>query len=221
MTPETINIATHVGAGVCGLTAGLVPLFSRKGGARHRLGGKWFVAFACVSLATAVIGDVFFSPQLWLYAVTCAFAYDLIAGLRALQIKRTGPQALDNLLALAALGAAAALMLRADMKSTSGIIVVSTAGFLAAMALYDLTRPFWRNLWLARVRPVDHGVKMTAAYFAMLSAGAGNLLRGLQPFSQIAPSVLGTAVMLGFIAYYLARPGRIVIAPVVDQVAAE
>jgi hypothetical protein len=80
------------------------------------------------------------------------------------------------------------------------------------MGFYDLSRPFWRNLWIARIRPIDHGVKMTAAYFAMMSAGAGNLLRAFQPFSQIAPSIIGTAVMIGFVAYYLARPQRIAIA---------
>ena len=37
---------------------------------------------------------------------------------------------------------------------------------------------------------------MTGVYFAMMSAGAGNLLRGFQPWSQIVPSTLGMAVML-------------------------
>jgi hypothetical protein len=202
--PQSFNIGLHVIAGVMGLSVGVVPLFSRKGSALHRKGGKWFLGFACIGLATAIIGDIFFQPALWLYAVTCAFAYDLIAGLRALKIRCTGPRLIDNLLAFGAL-AVAAVLLRAGLGQKGGLIVVSTSSYLAAMAVYDLSRPLWRSLWKARVWPVDHGIKMTAAYFAMASAGAGNLLRGLQPFSQLAPSAIGAIIMITFAIWYLAR----------------
>ena len=56
------------------------------------------------------------------------------------------------------------------------MIGYSTAGYVGTIAVYDLTRSFWSRTWLLYARPLDHGLKMTGCYFAMLSAGAGNLL---------------------------------------------
>lgn len=214
MTFHSVNIVLHIAGGVFGIGAGLVPLLSTKGGPLHRRIGHWFVAFACLILASAVIGDLFFRPAVWLYAVTFAFAYELSAGLRSLRIRKSGPQLLDNVLAIAAIAAAAWIVHRANVEhAASNIIVHSTAGFLAALALYDLSRPLWVRIWVARVWPVDHGVKMTAAWFAMLSAGAGNILRGFQPASQLAPSIAGSIVIVWFIVFYLAKPAHIALKP--------
>jgi hypothetical protein len=63
------------------------------------------------------------------------------------------------------------------------------------VVIYDVSRHAWPQLWLRRIRPLDHGLKMTGFYFAMASAGAGNLLRGWQPWSQVLPSAIGVTVM--------------------------
>lgn len=94
-------------------------------------------------------------------------------------------------------------------KSWTPAIGYSTLGFVCAVALYDLSRHFWRNAWLKHARSLDHGLKMTGAYFAMMSAGVGNVLRDLQPWSQVGPSMLGIFVMIGFtIAYFSRRPSN-------------
>ncbi len=85
----------------------------------------------------------------------------------------------------------------------------ATVGFLALVALYDLSRPLWLKVWRARVRPLDHGVKMIGFYFAMMSAGLGNLLAQWQPLSQLLPSVLGLIFMVGFGVYYSQKPPRV------------
>lgn len=85
------------------------------------------------------------------------------------------------------------------------MIGYSTAAFVACIALYDLSRQFWAAYWLRYVRPLDHGLKMTGCYFAMLSSGAGNLLKHLQPWSQVLPSSLGILVMAILLASHLSR----------------
>lgn len=60
---------------------------------------------------------------------------------------------------------------------------------------------------LARARPLDHGLKMTGAYFAL--ASAGNLFRDLQPWSQVGPSILGFAVRIALALAYLSRNGLV------------
>jgi hypothetical protein len=47
--------------------------------------------------------------------------------------------------------------------------------------------------------------------FAMLSSGAGNLLRHAQPWSQIVPSSLGIMVMAILLASYLGKRMRVVV----------
>jgi hypothetical protein len=46
---------------------------------------------------------------------------------------------------------------------------------------------------------------MTGCYFAMLSSGAGNLLKHLQPWSQVIPSSLGVMVMVVLLSRYLTK----------------
>lgn len=59
---------------------------------------------------------------------------------------------------------------------------------------------------LKHSRPLDHGLKMTGAYFAMMSAGVGNIFRDLQPWSQVGPSAFGAIVMIMFAIAFFSRP---------------
>jgi len=210
MQANNINIAVHVGTGVLGLAIGLVPILSVKGSRIHRRAGKLFVALAGVAIGTAVLADLLLPQPLALIAATLSASYQFLAGLRALHLRHRGPGILDAALACAALIGSVWLLLALSSgrasASWSPAIGYAIAGYLGAVALYDLSRPLWANYWLARIRPLDHGLKMTGCYFAMFSAGAGNSLRAWQPWSQIVPSSLGGLVLIVLVIVYLRRP---------------
>ncbi|MES2152576.1 MAG: hypothetical protein V4508_22590 [Pseudomonadota bacterium] len=199
ITVQFLNLAAHIAAGTAGLLAGLLPLMSAKGGQRHRRWGRVFVAFAAPVMATAALSVwLGHNRGALLAALTLSASYQLVGGLRALRHQRL--DAWDGTLAIAALALAAWLW--ADPASRSGhlppYLARSALGFVMLLALYDLSRFGWQDAWRRSVRPFDHGLKMTGVFFAMLSAGAGNALPMLQPWSILVPNLLGVAVMLVF-----------------------
>jgi hypothetical protein len=195
-----LNIGTHVVFGSLGLLVGLVPLFSAKGGDAHRRWGRIFAGLAGMTLLTALVGNIVFDPPAPLIAATLTAGYLYASGLRALMLRSRGPGLPDALFTLAVLLLAVWLWPRLAQGSASWtpMIGYSTIGYIGMVALYDLSRQFWAGLWLRRIRPIDHGFKMIGAYFAMMSAGFGNVLRDAQPYSQVGPSVVGTVLMLVF-----------------------
>jgi hypothetical protein len=201
-----LNIAAHIAMGIVGLLVGLIPLCSRKGSTWHRRAGRVFVYLAGAVLVTAVIADLIFPVPTTLIAVTLSAGYQYVSSLRALRL-RAPPGLGDTALAVLALVACVffAVSMGKGNASFTPAIGYSTIGYVAMIAVYDLSRGFWGRLWLARMRPLDHGLKMTGVYFAMLSAGAGNLLRDLQPWSQILPSVIGTVVLVVLAVRYAGR----------------
>jgi hypothetical protein len=201
MQLHTISIAVHIGAGALGLAVGLIPLVVKKGGAVHRRWGSYFVAIAAVNLLTATVGAIFFDAPTPLIAATMSATYQYLSSLRALALKDRGPGLVDALLAIAGLGIGGALLayLGKGTASWTPIIGYSTIGFAMTIALYDLSRLLWRDWWLAKARMLDHGLKMTGAYFAMMSAGFGNVFRDWQPFSQFGPSILALVLAVVFV----------------------
>jgi uncharacterized membrane protein YjfL (UPF0719 family) len=207
---HSLNIALHIGAGVLALVFGLIPLLSRKGGHLHRLTGWLFVMAGFAVLACAVIGVTFYPQPGALVMATLSAGYQYVSGLRALPRFRQMPGWLDAGLALAALVACGVLLTRMTSGSASWPPAVgyATLGFLLLIVLYDLSRFLWRQAW-QRIRALDHGLKMTGAYFAFASAGLGNLLRGGQPWSQILPSVIGLIVMLLLLTCHIRDKGGV------------
>jgi hypothetical protein len=211
---DSPNVIAHVGAGALGLLIGLVPLFAIKGGRSHRRGGRVFVAFGAVVLASAIIGVLAGTAPTALVAVTLTAGYQYFGSLRALMLRDRAPGWPDAVCSLVALALAASLLLRGGPGTASWppALAYGTLGFLALIALYDLSRPLWAQLWLSRARMLDHGLKMTGFYFAMASAGAGNLMREWQPWSQLLPSALGMLAMCVLLFIHLrprsAGPGR-------------
>ena len=203
----TTNVIVHVGAGVIGLTVGLVPLLSRKGGAVHRRWGRRFGWLAAIVVATACLGVLMGSPPGALIAVALSAGYQLVGGIRALYLRGRVPNGWDAALAIAALMLVAWLLMTMGPGTASftPVIGYSTLGYVATIALYDLSRHAWPLLWSRAIRPLDHGMKMTGVYFAMLSAGAGNLLRGLQPWSQVLPSMVGIVAMVVLAIVYFRK----------------
>lgn len=195
---HAFNVAVQLTAGALGLLVGIMPMISQKGGARHRLFGQAFVPCATLALITAALGVILFDPPPALVAATLTAGYQFVGGLRSLHLKDRGPGVFDAALAVACLAACAWLVatMGSGTRSWPPAIGYGTAGFLSLVALYDLSRHAWARTWLAHARPLDHGLKMTSAYFAMLSAGAGNVLRDYQPLSQVGPTALGIVVAI-------------------------
>lgn len=205
-TAATGNIIVHVAAGGLGLVLGLVPLLTLKGGYHHRIWGRWFVGLASITIATASIGVLSGASPSALVAATLSAGYQFTGGLRALALKGCAPGVIDGLLAVVALVLIGVLLatMGPGTPSWSPAIGYSTLGYVGMVALYDLSRYAWPRTWTRVARPLDHGLKMTGTYFAMASAGAGNLLRDLQPWSQIMPSILGVLAMLALsVAYFM------------------
>jgi uncharacterized membrane protein len=207
MLANQINLALHMSMGAVGLICGLVPLFSIKGGSIHRKSGRVFVVLAGVVLGTALIADATLPEPIALLAASLSASYQYISSLRSLALRTHGPSMMDALLACAALLACGWLVrsMGAGTASWSPMVGYSTVSYVACIALYDLSRPLWATYWLAHVRPLDHGLKMTGCYFAMLSSGAGNVLKHLQPWSQVIPSSLGILVMMILLARYFPK----------------
>jgi hypothetical protein len=160
-------------------------------------------------VTSALSGVAFFDHPDALAAAALSVAYQYVGGLRSLSRFRAGPDRLDAVMACGLLLAAGALMLRMGPGAApwTPALGYSVLGFVGAVAVYDLSRHFWAETWRAHVRPIDHGLKMTGAYFAMLSAGLGNLAPGLGPWSATVPSAVGTLVMIAFGVTYARRKG--------------
>jgi hypothetical protein len=205
-----LNVWVHIFAGVIALTAGLVPLAAEKGGRIHRAAGNVFVGAGAAVLLTAAIGVVFFTAPIPLIAASLSAGYLYLSSLRALSLNGRGPGWIDAGLAMA--GIAASLALAAVMNqgtaSWTPALGYSVIGSVVGVALYDLSRHAWGQTWVRHVRPLDHGLKMTGAYFAMMSAGFGNVFRDAQPWSQIGPIFVGLALQVLFLAFYLTAKRR-------------
>jgi hypothetical protein len=200
----------HIAAGVIALMIGLVPLLSAKGGRAHRRFGHVAIGLGAIVLVTALIGVVFDDAPMALAAVTLSAGYQYVGSLRALALRDHGPGWIDALLACLAVVLAAWMLIQAKPGSDSWppALAYGTLGYLATVVIYDVSRHAWPRLWLRRIRPLDHGLKMTGFYFAMASAGAGNLLRDWQPWSQLLPSSIGLVVILIFAILFFRRQAR-------------
>lgn len=194
---HSLNILVHLCAGVLALGLGLLPLLSAKGSRLHRISGWLFVVAGIFVIGGAIIGVTFFLQPVPLMMVTLAASYQFIAGLRSLPRFGPGLRPFDALLALCALVGCAAIAVGMShgSQSWSPALGYGTLGFLVPLGVYDISRHFWASTWRRSVRLIDHGLKMTGAYFAMASAGLGNLARGWQPWSQFGPSILGLFAM--------------------------
>jgi hypothetical protein len=206
------NIAIHVIFGTIALVIGFVPLVTPKGGHTHVRFGRWFLICLIVVIATAILGIVAFGFRAFLGVITMLAAYEAWSGYRVFSIRATGPRILDAVVSLAALGAAAlfVMYLRSVHVPWAPVVIYSTLGALVAVAFYDLLRFALPRRWVARSWFYEHLVKMMGAYTAIVSAFSGTVLARWQPYSQMAPSIVGTAAMIGFIVYHArgANSGR-------------
>jgi hypothetical protein len=209
-TLHSLNIIIHVTAASLALIAGTVSLFSAKGGHLHRRAGKFVFPAAVIATVAAVIGIAIDPSRAALNAITLSAGYQLVSGMRALWLRGLWDRPLnagDAAIAFGGLGFSAWLLLTVGPGTPSfpPAMAYTAVGFVALSACYDLSRFAWQDLWKRRIWPIDHGLKMVGFYFALMSAAAGNLLRGFQPWSQLVPSVAGTLALAAFAVLYFRR----------------
>ncbi len=200
---HTTNIITHVAAGSLALLGGVVALLTRKGGRRHRQAGRIFLYLLAVVVMTGLFGVFIFKRNAFLLVITLLSAYLGYSGLRIIKRKDNRPQVPDIAAAIITLMAALYFLhyLSRIGMMWSPVVIYSTVGYLFLVIAYDGARylipaRYYRNGWL-----YEHIVKMVSAFSGLLSAFSGTVFPQFQPYSQILPSVLGTAIYIGFIIY--------------------
>ena len=205
------NILVHVAAGTLGLAIGFVQLAGRKGKGRHAARGRVFLGCVWIVVATAAIGLTAFRFVAFLGVITLLVAYWAYSGYRALHMRDTGPTLRDAVTSCVGLAAAAAFLafLQRATFPWAPMVISSTLGSLVMVCTYDLVRFAFPARWYRRLWLTEHIIKMLGAHGALAAAFSGTVLAAFQPFSQIAPSVVWTAAMVGYAAYYWQRRGTL------------
>lgn len=191
------NIAVHVAAGAVGLGIGFTMLAKAKGTAAHRRLGRLFCYATLVVCGSATIGSIFFRFIPVFAVLTVLVLYQLVSGWRSVYTQDRGPAGIDAVWTLLAILCSIALV-PAVLGAGSDIVVRSSLGALATILAYDTIRWTFPRRWYRTLWRYEHGYKLIASIFAMLSAFVGNVVRVGQPWSQIAPSALGVMVILYF-----------------------
>jgi len=211
---HTVNIVIHVVVGATALLLGLYQLFTAKGGRRHTVVGRWFVRATWVVVGTAATGLVLFRFGAFLAVLTLLVSYWVYSGVRAVKIRDIGPGLQDGFASIAALLAVAAFFhyLPRIRLPWAPAVIYPTLATLAMVALYDLSRftfPLRVYQWLWRY---EHIVKILGAHGAIVAAFCGTVLAAFQPMSQVAPSVIWTALQVGFVVHAARRARRLPVA---------
>lgn len=200
MTPaHLVNLAIHVAAGTVALAIGFTLLAKAKGTAWHRRMGRIFCCFTLVACCSAIVGTVFFRFVPVFAVLSILVPYQLTGGWRSACTQDRGPSKIDAVWTLVAIALTIALTPTVlDHPAQAPVVVYSSLGALAAIQLYDAIRWLFPRRWHRVLWRYEHGYKMIASIFAMLSALVGNVVRVGQPWSQIAPSAVGILVILYF-----------------------
>lgn len=201
--PHTLNITLHVLCGIVALGLGFVQLLSAKGTGRHVLNGRRFVRASWLVVGTAALGLALFRFNAFLAVLTLLVGYWTFSGVRALRIPHTGPTPLDGAVSISALFAAALFVYYLPRVQLPWVpsIIYSTLSTLVAVALYDLARFTFPKRWFPSLGLYEHLIKMIGAHSAMVAAFFGTVLPSLQPFSQILPPLIWSALQVGFVIH--------------------
>jgi uncharacterized membrane protein len=194
--PHLINLAIHIAAGTIAITVGLVILATAKGTANHKQKGKLFAFLTLTVALSAAVGLTFFRFMPVFAVLTILVPYQLIGGWRVGHTKENGPNYVDALLTLAAIALAALITpLVAPNLQGAGTIAYSALGGLYAVIAYDVAKWMFPTVWHKHLWLYEHSYKLVASLFGMVSALVGNVVRSGQPWSQLAPLIIGVAVV--------------------------
>ena len=204
------NILVHVIAGSIALLLGVAALVTKKGGKNHKRSGNIFLGLLIVVIITGFVGVFVFGRNTFLLVITVLSGYFGFSGYRALQTKSNKPQLVDVCVAIGSLISVFYFLyyFRSIGMIWSPLIIYSTVGTLLMVISYDFIRYFipasrYGGLWF-----YEHIFKMIGAFTALLSAFSGTVFSNYQPYSQFLPSVFGTVLQIGFIAYYYRKNKR-------------
>lgn len=204
------NIIVHISAGSIALAVGLVAILTPKGGKKHRKSGRLFLMALGVVILTGLVGVLVFGRNTFLLVITLLSAYMGFSGFRVLKHRSNAMYFADWAIAIVCLSATAFFLyyFKSIGMIWSPVIIYSTVGYLLMMICYDFLKGFipakrYGNMWR-----YEHILKMMSAFSGILSAFTGTVLSDYQPYSQFLPSVLGTAVAIGFIVFEYWKANR-------------
>lgn len=217
----TVALVTHIASGSLALAIGLVPIFTAKGGRRHRATGRWFIRLMYLVLGSAALMTVL-AMKPYFAALTVGASISTFSGIRVLRRKRPDidpaqrAQPLDWLFT----GAAALILLLLAILAVKGEVGQNATVFYAliggasAYLVWDVARflfpaawPFFPRLWF-----YEHLVKMIASYSAVMAAFSGSVLHFLpipEPWKQLWSTILFHNLMIGFILWYAVFQKRV------------
>lgn len=217
--PHLLNILVHVLAGTAAIVLGLYVLRTQQNRPRHRRLGRLYVALTLVVCLTAVVGNAVFRFMPLFAVLTLLVSYQLLSGWHVIYTRGKGPDIIDAALLLGGTAVAATLtkqlLFASAMAHTSKAVVMSTIVAVAVILVYDAARWMFPKYWHAALWRYEHIFKVVNSLFAMLAAAVGNTVPAGQPWSQLAPSAVGTAVIVWcWIRNYRAQQGVVVSVPI-------
>jgi uncharacterized membrane protein len=213
-----LNILVHIGAGIAAMALGFFVLWRPKDAIHHRRRGRVFVLLTAVVCLSAAIGNAVFRFMPLFAVLTVLVTYQLLSGWHVIYTRTKGPDVFDAGLLLGAAIMAAmlarSLFAAGAMVGASASVLYSTLAAVALLLAYDAARWLFPRRWHATLWRYEHIYKILGCLFGMLSAAVGNTVRVGQPWSQLAPTVLGAIVVAWcWVRTYRAQRGRIDAAP--------
>jgi uncharacterized membrane protein len=199
----------HVLIGTVALLVGLVPMFSRKGGALHRRTGLVYVwcMFGVAFTALLMCGlQEFRMLRLFLTGIAVLSFYLCITGWRATRQKKTGPTRADNYLTYGTLAVSAAMigfggwLLYVNGPTIFPILFSFFGALTFSIARKDyviIGRPIQKQQWF-----FQHLIRMGGSYIATFTAFLVNNTARMLPAdapdwiftsSWILPTIIGAA----------------------------
>jgi uncharacterized membrane protein len=217
-TPHLLDLGVHILAGSAAIVLGLYLLGQPKDATHHRRRGRVFVLLTAVVCLSAAIGNAVFRFLPLFAVLTVLVSYQLLSGWHVIYTRANGPDRIDAGLLLGAVAITAMLVRRlfldGVMIGAAASVMVSTLAAVAILLAYDAARWLFPRRWHAVLWRYEHVYKILGCLFGMLSAAIGNTVRSGQPWSQLAPSVLGIVAVGGcWVRIYRAQRGALEMRP--------
>jgi hypothetical protein len=199
-----INITIHVACGFIAMLLGIAMILLPKGTLKHARTGRIYLSLLSVVVATGFIGWVFFrSNNPFLLMLTLLSGYNGYSGYRAVKLKEERISWIDLSVAAGAFitGLLFLWWISQSKEHWSPSVVYLTVYALALVTVYDMMKYFLLHRWIKSWWIHEHIYKMLSTFSALFSAFAGNVLRDLQPYSQILPNIM----VMSLIVYFIVR----------------
>ena len=200
-----LNILIHVLFGTLAFFIGLAPYFTKKGGKYHVLYGRLFLGLIAIVILTALNGVLFFRDRPFLTIVTLLSLYTSYSGYRVLKTKEKGFALQDFAMMMLVMGMSIYFVIHFQTANIvwDAAVVYYLLGYVFLLVGFDIIRYFFPSLIrIKRFWLYEHIYKMTGAFSALLSAGAGTVLTGYEPYNQIIPASISTIWLVFCLLYY-------------------